>query len=957
MFTTEKAALDGRPKSIPPNINRLCSEESNPGIGLDGVRDAAREQAQCDSQLQFSEDLGSKKRRFQPSRATKAAAKSVIPQQALEKAHYGTTPMDIDGASTSTGHLSKDFPEYSSSSEESADEFTPKRRAHAIVSENRPMLANRKGMKYDDDNASQTHGARESENRQSAFARLVLQEPANQGSLAEAASNLTIQVPNAAVNQSTRVDGRGSTPTTSEVEQDETHHMDVDGEPAPMGYISDDSSELSSVDSIDESEPPTTTEAAAQKLVFVKGEPLSPGPEESTSQQGVDAVAEEPSAKAATSSELRVQKAKPTISTRINSGTPVELMPGMDSMVFTSGPPAPNVPSLTEEMAKARAQREPLLPKRPLPRVYDGPLPQQVLTAMLNETSAGPNTTDHRTGGRLESQPALQEPGARSEVRNPPEVSSVSHTVPVHPRPLEAVSTNHGPREPPKHRVLPDVPRSSAIRCSMGARTSHVHSEFTYLRFRHLTTSSDADLAEFIHTIRTHAACIHEDFLDCVKRYLTKKDVLRRLEQRSDYRALILNKATAPNTAIALHHALVHALRILDGERGTVQRLAGQVHNLDDDFSTIHPRPAGANQDTMTSGKRPGIEAQLAASHKFFGIQDRLMTALKATAISNKTENGPSPHAGLKEHTSADLSLNTLRQTSRTEPRASQDTGADRDKARVSDKVTEQGTLNRNLGATPQTLRPKAPTTAVDENPIPTHAEATRDTHSEAPAALNSAEAYTAEMKSRLLKMQRSERIYPRCDRCKDRDLECRAYAEGCHRCFECNKPHSRYCTWNNVNEEEICWLNATVLNRNQERSEPEASNTTPQNATSSGVQLGNNGQNPQTDTVDPPPAAKEEHPNSAARSAGPNVLANSQAYTAEMKSRVLRLKHFERLPLRCDRCRKKGLECIAFAARCFDCNRSNRTCTWNDLNEEEILWLNDTVEEVEVLKDVIVLD
>ena len=151
-----------------------------------------------------------------------------------------------------------------------------------------------------------------------------------------------------------------------------------------------------------------------------------------------------------------------------------------------------------------------------------------------------------------------------------------------------------------------------------------------HLKFKDITTSSEADVAEFIQTIETYLPCTSADFLDSLKRYLTKKEVLRKLEQRSDYRDLILGQATASSAAIILHHALVHTLRILDDERSTARYLTGRVHDLDDEFSSRNARHIRANTLVVAN-------EQVDAPHRFSDVQARPVSAVETLQSKERT--------------------------------------------------------------------------------------------------------------------------------------------------------------------------------------------------------------------------------------------------------------------------------------------------------------------------------
>jgi len=1045
VFTTEMAPLDGRSKPMFTNKKR---HHSITAIN-EQLQNPAREQKQCDSQLQVAEPPPSEKRRWQPSRATKTAAESNIRHNAITGAHP-SIPMEVDGEYNPSTHISRWLPE--DSSDDSDGEFRLDKSTHTTVWDRRRMIANRVGRGYDN-HASTSPSITEPEDRRLASARLARLRLGIRESLTEPSGHLIIQQMNATADQLTNPDRLGSSPMAFEAGPVDAAAMDVDQQPDPVAYLSDDSSDLSTVDSMDEARPFSLTSTGPPEAVTVKIERLSAIPETSISRHALVEDPEKPLPDAAINIGQRDDNGDPAATA--NSGkdfTPQSIV-ASTPVALNSGQPSPEVISVTKEMAAARASRpslpkrpspqvhpgplpdasidlrqrddiadpgatancgenklqqsifpsisvvlnpspsseemlsvtkemaaarasRPSLPKRPSPQVHPGPLPPQALAEM--QTGATDDNTDkiRETQSEPVSHPALQESSAQREVRSLSERDVVDHMASVHPQVLEGV-VDYRPTGGLKARhVSHDTAPPSVIGPSWSEEAPQAVPRLAYLKFRLMTTTSDADLAEFIHLIRAHAGCTDTDFLDCVKRYLTKKDVLRKLEQRPDYLDLILDQATAPSTAIALHQALVHALKTLDTERSTVQHLAGRIHDLDDEFSIKYPRPAETGKDALASRKNPMLEAQLVADNGNSDSQDGPVPAYQAAVLGDEglSKMASSVDAGPTEPSKATPRPEKEKDTKRNESSATVDTvdsGKCPHQASASDQVAEQGPANRHLGATPQNSRSTATINTVHGCSVPTRVAGIPNDRSIAALTPTGDGKYTLMMRSRLREREMGQdEIYPRCDRCRRQDLKCISFRIRDQRprirCLGCNDSRSN-CTWFDVTSEEIKWLNKSRQDKPKEGATVEASITASEDATSSGDDLRNNDKKGRPTSVAPaspaPPLAtrNEEHQDPSTHSLRPNPPDSDKDYTAEMKKRASKLKRFEEIPLRCDRCRKHGWSCAAYTGKCFDCFRNGKSCTWTNLNAEEIRSLNDTVtddeDEVEVLKEVIILD
>jgi len=944
--TTEKAPF-GRPKTMSTNKKR---HHSITAINEE-PQNLAREQKQCDSQLQLEESPASEKRRCQPPRATKAAAESNIRQNA-----------------TPSTHMSRWVSEYSS--DDSDEEFNPDKGAHATVWERRRMIGNRVGQGYDN-HASTAPSIREPKDRRLASARFLRLGLGSQEPLREAANNLTIQQMNATVEQLTNLDRSGPSLMALEADQVNTTAMDIDQRPDFEVYLSDDSSDLSTVDSMSEAQRFSPTSTIPPEAATVKIERLSAVPETSTSGHALVADPEEPLPDAAIYIGQRDDSADLAATAKsVEDFTPQSILRSIP-VVLNPLPLSPVVLSVTKEMAAARVLR-PSLPKRPSPQVHAGPLPRQA-SAEMQTGATDTNTNKIR---KFQSEPvshlALQESSAQRKARSLAESDIVGQTPSVHPQvPEGLVHQRHTGNLRARH-VSHDTALPSATGPSRSEEAPQAVPRFLYIKFRLMTTTSDADLAEFIYLIRAHAGCTDTDFLDCVKRYLTKKDVLRKLEQRPEYLDLILDQATAPSTAIALHQALVHALKTLDAERITVQQLASRVHNLDDEFSIKYPRPAETGEDALASQKKPMLEPQLVADNGNAETHDGPLPASKAAVLGDEglSKMASSIDAGPTEPSKASPRPKKEKDTQRNEPSATMDTGKCPHRVLASDQIAEQGPAICHPDGPPQISRPTATINTAHRSSVLNRALAVPNDRSIAALTSTGDGKYTLMMRSRLGGMGQGE-IYPRCDRCRRQDLECMSFrAENQRprvRCLGCNNSHSN-CTWFDVTSEEIKWLNNSRQDETEEGARVEASVAVSQDATSSGDAPGNNDENTQTTSVAPAPLpamTNEEHQDSSTPALRPNLPNTDKDYTAEIKKRASKLKRFEEMPLRCDRCRRYGWSCAAYTGKCFDCARNGKSCTWTNLNSEEIRSLNDTVthdeededDDIEVLKEVIVLD
>jgi len=944
VFTTEMAPLNGRPTTMSTNKKRHHSITAT----NEEPQNLVREQKQCDSQLQLEESPASEKRRCQPPRATKAAAVSNIRHNAIPSTHM-------------SGWVS----EYSS--DDSDGEFNPDKGTHATVWERRRMIGNRVGQGYDD-HASTASSIRESKDRRLEAARFVRMGLGSQEPLMEAASNLTIQQMNATAEQLTDHDRLGLSPTALEADQVSTTAMDIDQQPDFEVYLSEDSSNLSTVDSMSEVRPSSPKSTVPPEAAIVKIERLSAVPEITTSGHALVADLEEPLPDAAIYVGQHDDNADlAATANTVEDFTPQSILRSLP-VVLSSFQPSPEVLSVTKEMAAARVSR-PSLPKRPSPQVHAGPLPRQASAEM--QTGATDKNTDKIR--EIQSEPvshlALRESSAQREVLSLAKSDIFGHTPSMHPQIPEALVHQRQTGNLRARHVSHDTALPSATGPSRSEEAPQAVPRFLYIKFRLMTTTSNADLAEFIHLIRAHAGCTDMDFLDCVKRYLTKKDVLRKLEQRPDYLDLILDQATAPSTAIALHQALVHALKTLDAERITVQQLASRVHNLDDEFSIKCPRPAETGEDALASQKKLMLESQLIADNGNAETHDGSLPASKAAVLGDEglSKMASSIDAGPTEPSKATPRPKKEKDTQRNEPSATMDTGKCPHRVLASDQIAEQGPAICHPGGPPQISRPTATTNTAHRSSVLNRALAVP--HSRSIAALTSTGdgKYTLMMRSRLGGMEQGE-ICPRCDRCRRQDLECMSFrAENQRprvRCLGCNNSHSN-CTWFNVTSEEIKWLNNSRQDETEEGARVEASVAVSQDATSSGDAPGNNDENTQTTSFAPAPVpamTNEEHQDFSTPALRPNLPSTDKDYTAEMKKRASKLKRFEEMPLRCDRCRRYGWSCAAYTSKCFDCARNGKSCTWTNLNPEEIRSLNDSTtndedDDVEVLKEVIVLD
>lgn len=943
VFTTEKAPSDGRPKTMSTSKKRHYSVT----IINEEPQSLAREQKQYNFQLQLEESPATEKRRCQPPRATKAAAESNIRQNALPSTH-----------------MSRWISEYSS--DDSDGEFNPDTDTHATVWERRRMIGNSVAAAYNN-HVNTASSIRNPKDRGLASARFVRLGLGGQKPLREAANNFTIQQTNVTVEQLTNHDR--SSPSSMGLEADQVNNtaMDIDQQSDVEVYLSEDSLDLNPTNSMSEARPLSPTSIVHPGAATVKIERPSAVPETTTSGHALVADPEEPLPDAAIYVGQRNDDADlAATANAVEDFTPQSILRSIP-VVLKSPPLWPQVLSVTNEMAAARASR-PSLPKRPSPQVRSGPLPRQALVEV--QTAATDNSTNEMREIQREpvSHLVFQESSAQREVWRLSDSDIVGYTPLVHPQVLEGLVDQRQAVNLRARRVSHDTALPSATGLSQSEEAPQAVPRFLYLKFRLMTTTSDADLADFIHLIRAHAGCTDANFLDCVKRYLTKKDVLRKLEQRPDYLDLILDQATAPSTAIALHQALVHALKTLDSERVTVQQLASRLHNLDDQFSIKYPRPAETGEDVLVSQKKPVLKSQLVADNGNVETQDVPLAASKAAVLGDEglRKMASSIDAGPPKPSKAVPRPKKLEHTQRNQPSATMDTVKCPHKVSESGQYAEQGPAICHPGAAPQTSRPTATINTAHQSSVLNTTAVVPNNRSIAALTSTGDGKYTLMMRSRLGHMEKGA-IYPRCDRCRRQDLECIAFrAENQRprvRCFGCNNCHSN-CTWFDVTREEIKWLNDSRQDMPEERARVEESVAVSQDALSSEDASGNTAENTRKTSVAPAPLpamTNEEHRDSSTPALRPNLLLNDKDYTAEMEKRISKLKPFEEIPLGCDRCRKHGWLCAAYTGKCFDCFRSGKKCTWN-LNPEEIRSLNNTAthdedEDVEVLKEVIILD
>lgn len=917
VFTTEKAPLDGRLENMSPNKKRhhsITSINKEP-------QNLGREQKQCDSQLQLEEFPTTEKRRCQPPRATKAAAESNIRQNAPP-----------------SNHMSRLGSEYSS--DDSDGEFNPNKVTHTTVWERRRMIGNRVAPAHDN-HTSTASSINDPEDRRRASARFLRLGLGSQEPSREPTSNLLMQQMDAAVEQFTNHDRSGPSPMALEADQINITAMDIDQQPDPEAYLSDDSSESSTVDSMNEARPLSPTTTVPPETATVKLERSSAVPETSFPGHALITSPEDPFSDATTDVGQRDDNTDVAATANtVEDFTPQAIRRSIP-VVLNSHPRSPEILSITEEMAAARASR-PSLPERPPPQVHAGP--------SLRQTSAGRQTgaTDISTHKirEIQSGPishlSLQTSSAQLGVCSLSDSNTVGRTPLVHPQVLEGLV----------HQRRADTLRARHVshETALPSTTGPCQSEeapqeappFLYSKFRLMTTTSDADLSEFIHLIRAHAGCADVNFLDCVKRYLTKKHVLRKLEQRPDYLDLILDQATAPSTAIALHQALVHALKTLDAERITVRQLASRVHNLENEFSIKYSRPVGTGENAQASQIKPMLGAQLVANNRTVMTQNGSIPASKAAVLGDNTP--------------------------RNEPPATPDSDKCPHRVSTCDQNAAQGSTVCDLEAASRFSKPTATSNTAHGISLSNRVAAMPNHRSIAALTSTGDGKYTLMMRSRLLEMREGD-IYPRCDRCRRQDLGCVSFRTEDQRprlrCLRCCRDSHNNCTWFDVTSEEIKWLNDGRQDKPEGGPKVKASVDFFHDATSSREGPDNADKNTHTTSAAPAPLPaimNEEHRDSSTPARRPKLLHIDKDYTAEMKKRASKLKRFEEIPVGCDRCTKYNWSCIAYTGKCFDCHRSDEICKWTNLKEEDVRSLVATTtydedEDVEVLKEVIVLD
>ena len=930
--------------SMLSKIKRIRSRYESSGFGSSS--DVGEAQAQDEVQLPLSEAPTSKKRRLQPLRATKVLAGSLIRQAAETRANYASGLMEVDGEINSAVQQSERLPLYSS--DDSADEYMPGKIAHGIWRERRPMRANLKRDKFTDRDSVIT-GIGEAGDRKSVSARHVRPSNIHRESSAEEAGNLSIQVPSAGV-----IDLASDIP---EPVKTDTVPMEVDRQSVFAGHTSNDSSESSFAPSV-EVKPRNPTKALLHKAASVKVESPGLGPTTLTRRPDVVTLPKQPLPTIDDS--LNAIRAQPntTVVTSVVGDAPLELTAQSISAVANQGTPTPEVLSVSETMAKARASRTPL-PKQPPPQVYYSAFPQVALIGTPGEdVVAGARMPRPRQG--------VSEYRAHSAEPKVPGISDIRrHNIlgrPISVQPqVKGPVSHHQASVPRTPNMPPTREQPSMTGLSWAAMTPQPMTRIPYLRFKNMTTSSEADLAEFIQTIKAYLPCTNTDFLDSVKRYLTKKEILRKLEQRSDYRDLILGQATASSAAIILHHALVHTLRILDDERDTARYLAGRVHDLDDEFSSRHARHMKANTIAVTN-------EQVDATHRFSDVQAKRVGAVETLQSKEKIPAvAASPaYAGMMKPVAAYSSPYTVVEMSSDQPSSRTITSAQQCRTIPSDQTGSQGLMARDQ-MTELTLGPEAAATISHQAPDPVQKDVGARNPPAPPTISENEKTYTAKMKTRIYQMEKGK-VYPRCDRCKRSDKDCMVYKRGLIRCFGCNMTHD-YCNWNSLTDKEIRWINDATSNdawpkQVEDGSGPEALATAFQDATSSQAQRHQQDQDSQRNTADLDPEPKKKiidvatHAIPAPR---PKIMDSSGAYAAEMRARIRSLNQFEKIPLPCDNCRKRRWDCSADGTACYGCHRSHEPCTWNNLSSIEIQWLKDTAAsargDVGSLKDVIVID
>ena len=921
-------------------IKRIRSRYESNGLGSSS--DVGEAQAQDEVELPLSKGPTSKKRRLQPPRATKVIAGSLIRQAAATRANYASGLMEVDREISSAVQQSERLPLYSS--DDSADEYMPGKIAHAIWRERRPMRANLNRDKLTNRDIMITVIG-EAEDRKPVSARHVRPLTADRQSSAEAAGNLSIQVRSAGVTD-------GTTDFASDIPgsvKKDTVPMEVDRQPGFAGHTSNDSSGSSFAPSV-EVEPRNPTKALWHKAASVKVE--SPGPEPTTLTARPDVVTLPKKPLPTIDDNLKVIGAQPnrTAVTSIVEDAPLELTARSISAIANQGTPTPELLSVSETMAKARASKNPLR-KRPPTQV--GPV--------------GTPGEDVVAGARM-PRPRQEVSKYRAQFAEPkvPEISNIRrHNLSGRPTSVQSQVKgpifHHQASVPRTPNMPPTSEQPSMTGLSWGAMTPQPMARIPYLKFKSMATSSEADLAEFVQTIKTYLPCTNTGFLDSVKRYLTKKEVLRKLEQRSDYRDMVLGQASASSAAIILHHALAHTLRILDDERGTARYLAGRVHDLDDDFSSRHARHMRANTLAVTN-------EQVDATHRFSDVQARPVSAVEMLQPKERTPAvaAPPAYAGMMEPVAAYSSPYTVLEMSGDQHSPRAITSAQQCRTIASDQTGSQGRAARDRMTEP-TLGSEAAATITHQAPDPASKDIGAGNPPAPPTISEKEKTCTAKMKSRIFQMEKGK-LYPPCDRCKRSDKDCMVYKKGLIRCFGCNMTHT-YCNWNNLTDKEIRWIDETTpndawLKQVEEGSGLKALATASQDTFSSQNQGHQQDQESERNTADLNPEAKKKTTDVATPAipaSRPRIMDSSDAYAAELRTRIRSLNRFEKIPLPCDNCRKHKWDCSADGTACYGCHRSHEPCTWNNLSSIEIQWLKNTAtsarEDVEILKDVIIID
>ena len=976
----------------------------------DTLRNASQEEDLPDPSLQPSEPQVAKRRRKQPSRAAKAEAENLIRQiaNARKRAYVASKALDGDIEFDDTIHQADRRSIYSGpfSSDESTDEYSPEQYAQSSQAVGRAIGMDR-DWNVDDEHVEVISDEGSFQEIPSAQAGLDRLTPAIQDPLGDTASNLTPETTGAPVTFE-------ATSMLDVIENRKQHHAitDIHREQSHESESSDDSSDLSSANSVTNLEREHQTRDTPQGALPVKIEGLDPEPLTLTSKKDVSALPDEPMPAVergvesfATSAEpvnigIPVHDAEakdtphlnPRFSRRGSTGSEVlrstreiarapvllakstepvnigntdrdiraEETPYRNPRVPQSNPPLPEVLSVTKEMARAREARESIREQPPM-EAYVDQAANQPTTGEQGRSTAPSSSALSLQPARGISEPMLpRQPRLRPILPTLPEGTVKDLAIPVQP------TAGRGPVNypPGDHRMA-----------RQGIPAAQLASRLTCLHFRDLTTNSDADLGEFIHAMRAHVLYTDKDFFDCMKRYLTKKDVLRKLEQRSDYQDLVLSPATAPNIAITLHHALVHTLRILDAERGTSRHLAGHVHHLDDEFSIKYPRPAKAMRTTAADQQHSELQAQPDASggtsKAYQPVTGSVSTIPREESANEATSSTITGGARLAK---TNPTVSVLLYEATNEPSRIHHTHAWQDKA-THRRSASNHYLHGDTRTTALISEPKIGITATHVDTSPDRAGESPETHIAPLVSSEEGNDYNTKMRRRVSRMKAGE-IYPPCDGCARKGIVCVPYAQGSTRCYPCYRSGmSEYCTWNHLNEKEMKWIDNTSSdpawrNRSNEQSQHVVTDQGGQIPRAQDLQRTNQGrmhpsnQNLQHTPAGPISGSSRRNPNNDAEAAKPSYqkhLETSEDLTREMRARMHDMKRWEKVPFPCDQCRKHGLECLVYDTKCFDCQRKNKQCYWTDIDPAAVDWLNQNTAhipgELEMLKDVVVLD